>query len=415
LRNHLLRLTVALIGPLASTACLDQVTELVPVPRETPDSGFITRPPTADAGSDCHLGFSPPSLDFGNVIVGSTVTDQIGLWNDGGGACAIAGLVLGSGSDPDFSLPATQLTAFVLQPGASTSVQVSFDATDDALPHLRTGSLNLKSNDSTDQTPTVPLSAYINEACSPASQLIYLVDGFGRLSSFDPTTLVFNDIGLISCPFPQGPQTPGWTRPEPFSMNVDQNAVAWVLFTDGELFRVDTASAACTATDFQVDQQSFNLFGMGSVFQSSTGIDTLYIAGGPDYFSAAMPHVQLGTIAFPSLSVSTIGPLPMGWAELAGTGDGQLWGFVPAGHLSATGIATLAQIDPATGDTLLSYELDGMSAGGGFAMKFYGGSFWIFLGTKVYQVQRADGLVVATLDTGRDVVGAGVSTCAPVQ
>ena len=56
------------------------------------------------------------------------------------------------------------------------------------------------------------------------------------------------------------------------------------------------------------------------------------------------------------------------------------------------------------------------AASSSFATKFWGGSFWIFVGNQDYQVPRNSG--VATLvvaEDGYQIVGAGVSTCAPVQ
>jgi hypothetical protein len=49
-------------------------------------------------------------------------------------------------------------------------------------------------------------------------------------------------------------------------------------------------------------------------------------------------------------------------------------------------------------------------------MKFWGGSFWIFLDGALYEVPRATPQTIRTAiaDTGRDIVGAGVSTCAPL-
>jgi hypothetical protein len=50
-------------------------------------------------------------------------------------------------------------------------------------------------------------------------------------------------------------------------------------------------------------------------------------------------------------------------------------------------------------------------------MKFWGGSFWLFLDSSVYQVSRDaldDVQWVANYGHGL-IVGAGVSTCAPVQ
>jgi hypothetical protein len=51
-----------------------------------------------------------------------------------------------------------------------------------------------------------------------------------------------------------------------------------------------------------------------------------------------------------------------------------------------------------------------------WAVKFWGGSFWIFLDSSVYQVPRDTPQTIATViaDTGRNIVGAGVSTCAPI-
>ncbi len=110
-----------------------------------------------------------------------------------------------------------------------------------------------------------------------------------------------------------------------------------------------------------------------------------------------------------------IGTLTLGWPELTGTGDGQLWGFVPS-FGSVSGVATLAQIDPATGKILTAWTYPEINAVGGWAMKFCGGSFWIFLGNSVYAVSRdTAGLTVALDGTSPEVVGAGVSTCAPLR
>lgn len=56
-----------------------------------------------------------------------------------------------------------------------------------------------------------------------------------------------------------------------------------------------------------------------------------------------------------------------------------------------------------------------------WAMAFWGGEFWVFLrrqyetSTTVYEISRQDGSLLDTIPTQtRSVVGAGVSTCAPV-
>jgi len=81
----------------------------------------------------------------------------------------------------------------------------------------------------------------------------------------------------------------------------------------------------------------------------------------------------------------------------------------------------LVRIDPATGATLESHTYPSLSSSPlssiNWAVKFWGGSFWIFFYDSVYQVSRDDLDVIHTAlrNTGRFIVGAGVSTCAPLQ
>src|SRR6185312_9253584 len=92
-----------------------------------------------------------------------------------------------------------------------------------------------------------------DDGCSAASKLVYVVDQNNTLSQYDPTTKMFHDLGTLSCNAPSGYQ--------PFSMGVDRNATAYVLFTKQSstgtiqgtaLYKVDTTSATltCTKTTF---------------------------------------------------------------------------------------------------------------------------------------------------------------------
>lgn len=102
---------------------------------------------------------------------------------------------------------------------------------------------------------------------------------------------------------------------------------------------------------------------------------------------------------------------------MSGTGDGQLWGFIPA-NASSSYTAALVKLSTRSGVTLESHEYSNLTGGGAWAMKFWGGYFWMFLGTSVYKASRETPEFVqpAILDTGRaEIVGAGVSTCAPLQ
>ena len=171
-------------------------------------------------------------------------------------------------------------------------------------------------------------------------------------------------------------------------------------------------TGACSATGYQPNQLGFSTYGMGSSFDSRTGLDTLYLAS---------TSSQLGSLSFPSLTVTSIGFFPLESAELTGTGDGQLWAFVPP----RGGSAVLARLDPSNANVLERYSLPTINSVGGWAIKFFGGAFFIFIGSDIWKVERR-GLdptrpeptippVRVLVTPGRDIVGAGVSTCAPTQ
>src|SRR5579859_3878601 len=88
--------------------------------------------------------------------------------------------------------------------------------------------------------------------CSAGAKLVYVVDTNNLISSFDPSALAFADLGTLSCP-----AMPAAT---PFSMAVDRNAVAWVLYNSGELFRFDTQGKSCQPTAF-AQSNGFGNFG----------------------------------------------------------------------------------------------------------------------------------------------------------
>jgi hypothetical protein len=270
-------------------------------------------------------------------------------------------------------------------------------------PLLKSGTLTFD-NSGTPATASVPLTAYVNSACaSAATQVIYTVDQDGTFCSFNPTTLTFTVLGMLSCPS---------TTSLPFSMAVDQNAVAWVLFDDGNIFEVNTSTVACSATTFAPSQHGLTEFGLGFMSNPTSGADTLYVAGGSAESAAA---TTLATIAFPSLVLSTVGTVALGWPELTGTGDGQLWAFVPSA-LSVTGNSVLAELDPSSGAEMTELSFSQLTTDGNFALKFYGGAFWLFLGNSVYEIQRSNGTLTTPVpNSGHAVVGAGVSTCVPVQ
>jgi hypothetical protein len=243
------------------------------------------------------------------------------------------------------------------------------------------------------------------EGCSDAAKLIYVVDSSNKLSKFDGMSKTFTDLGTLNCPAGGS---------QPFSMGVDRDAAAWVLFTDGNIYKVDTTSLACTATTWTTQGQLF-AFGMG--FSSNTAgstDDTLYVAGGFDpLFQTTSQLATLDTTSFTATPVGNVS----GWPELTGTGNAELWGWFPDETAPR-----VEQINKASGAPVKTYALPSLAGTPvAWAFAFWGGDFWIFLerdtdgATTVYQIDGANGNIKGMTATNtRHIVGAGVSTCAPV-
>ena len=246
-------------------------------------------------------------------------------------------------------------------------------------------------------------------------ELIYVVTLSNDLLSFDPTKLgtaqdPFTTIGKLNCPakgaIGGGPATP-------FSMSVDRNAVAWVLYTSGEIFNVSTENASCTATGFAVGQQGFEFFGMGFVTDAvGSQSETLFIAGG----SAATTRSQdLGKLDTAALTVSKIGQLPNHafGPELTGTGDAKLYAYYPGAS------SYVAEVDKTSGSSMSMLPLAGLSRPPtAWAFAHYGGRVYIFItagASRVLELNLSTGTEMTVIGNAAPViVGAGVSTCAPI-
>jgi hypothetical protein len=359
----------------------------------------------------CVLTATPDPLAFGNVPLNTSTTRTLVLRNVGSAPCAASNFRLGRGTDPLYSLPAPP-RRLELAIGGTARLDVAFDGRDAAPPHLRTGTLLFDTDDLVMPARAVPLTAFINTICDERGQFIYTVDVSGAFSRFDPLTLTSTLLGQLRCPTMSGAT--------PFSMNVDQSANAWVLFSDGALFQVDTGNAACRATPYVPGQLGITTYGMGSVFDTSTGVDTLFIAG---IAGAIDAQATLGTLDLTRFQAAALGTMDVGSVELAGTGDGQLWAFAPPRQPDEA--ALLDRVDLQTGRSIEHHEVFGITTReGSFATKFWGGAFYLFIGPDVWRLPR-DALVADQLEPtepptlvfsapGASVVGAGVSTCAPV-
>lgn len=200
-------------------------------------------------------------------------------------------------------------------------------------------------------------------------------------------------------------------------MAIDRSATAWVNYAkSGNVFKVSTENAHCEATGFVPNQHRFLKFGSAFATNGTSADETLFVSG-----LVGKAGKGFGSLDTQTLDVTMRGEysrqLAGKAAELTGTGDGRLYGF-----FITSPDATLAQIDPVNGATSNERTLPGVDTGNAFAFSFWGGDFWFYTSdglspSKVTQLKTsANGeLVVAMEDVGGfRIVGAGVSTCAPI-
>jgi hypothetical protein len=240
--------------------------------------------------------------------------------------------------------------------------------------------------------------------CSESAKLVYTLDANNTFSKFDASTQTFTDLGTLSCP--TGP-----LYSAPYSMGIDRNTIAWVLYTDGQLYRVDIQNnLACTKTLWVT--QNFSRFGMGFSSDVAGGnTDTLFIAG-----ATGTGAVTLAKLDTTSMNTTTVGTV-QGSPELTGTGSAQLWGWFPN-----MWEPYVEQLDKTNGSVIKTYLLPSLAGmPEAYAFAFWGGDFWVFLekgsetSTTVYQIDGMTGAIKGSTPTGtREIVGAGVSSCAPV-
>ena len=249
-------------------------------------------------------------------------------------------------------------------------------------------------------------------ACSDATQYVYVLSAEGEIHRFWPPTLTFERVGRPSC-LPEGAAM--------FSMAVDRHARAFALAQDQIVYQVDLATGACepTAVDRSTAGLAFRHFGMAYVADPTSpdgetlfvreawvGTSTWGFGGAPDPGTRRLATLdpRTGRLALRGTGEGVD-------ADLTGTGDGKLYGFFVSGEVG--------QIDVATGALATRFDLGGLQVEGGWAVAAWGGDLWVFssvLGetTRAHRFHPSTGQIDLVSDqAGFEVVGAGVSTCAP--
>jgi hypothetical protein len=249
----------------------------------------------------------------------------------------------------------------------------------------------------------------------------------------------FKRIGHINCP--TTPVPVGSSLPTPFSMAVDHKGTAFVVFSDGELFRVSTVTAQCAATSYVPipDMKPFHTFGMGFSENTVGTGEALFIAS--DNFNDAGVPSELGMIDTTTLKLSALAAFPPNVqnAELTGTGGGDLFAFFSQNTSLDYQLAPswIGRIDKQTAKVTNSFSMPTLAQGCGWAFSFWGGDFYMFTAplptmpgvmptcpsstqpqpqTVVTRFRPSDSTTTVVVPLfGEEIVGAGVSTCAPQQ
>jgi|GEM_PF-712999 len=265
-------------------------------------------------------------------------------------------------------------------------------------------------------------SSGANGCSGQAADFVYVLSAENDLYRFAPAAKQFTKIGPLGC------QTGGM---QPNSMAVDRNAVAYVNYvqsdplggqdTAGAIYQVSTSNAGCMGKVLDLPGGWYRV-GMGySSNGTGSTAETLYVAATGNGMGGQSQG--LGLVDFGKKTVGPIGPFTGSLsgqnAELTGTGDGRLYGFF------TTNPVEVAQITKTSGATQTPVPMTGVQTPNDWAFSFWGGHFYLYTsqgqgvgnGSDVTDYDPSTGNVDTTYMTGIgfDIVGAGVSTCAPVM
>jgi len=260
----------------------------------------------------------------------------------------------------------------------------------------------------------------IADDCGDAAKLVYVLSDANELYSFDPPAKQFTKIGTLGCNTPM----------QPNSMAVDRNAVAWVNYvesdpffgddTNGVIYKVSTKDASCDPQPTVKLVTNWFRIGMGFSTNGSgqTG-ETLFVTGTGNIGLGNSPGLgKINPISFMLETVSNFSPSQFTGqsAELTGTGDGRLFGYF------TTTPVQLGQIDKMTGAVTNPAVITGLDTPSAWAFSFWGGSFYLYAAqslsnSNVTKYDPATGTIdnAYMTNVGFRIVGAGVSTCAPLE
>lgn len=358
---------------------------------------------SASAGTDT----DPTASGTSNTATVTAGTDSTTVSSDSDSTGGTDQPTTTSQSGTDATTDATVNPSSTGDTDAATDGSTS-DATDSGSTGSgSTGTTGMGTDDSTGSSG----STGGNQVCTCAenTDLIYVLSDDAELWSFDPMTLAFAQITpSLGCP-----------QTDTFSMSVDRNGIAHVMFQNDDIYTIDVNDPnMCVDPGYTPGQMNFDKFGMGFVSNSQFDpCDQLYAHSwsGVGGFSEGPDAGRLGVLDPETLTTQEIGFIDYDGGELTGTGDGRLFAF-------AGDPAELIEYDKTDASVVEVTQLN-MSLTNAFAFGFHGGDFYFFTESNgnplISQVTHFDyddtqDLEVVVAQAPIRIVGAGVSTCAPI-
>lgn len=245
------------------------------------------------------------------------------------------------------------------------------------------------------------------ETCAAKDvELIYLVDSDREFFSFDPKRLPgdpFKKVGVLSCD----------PRDSPFSMAVDRNGIAWVVYQSGYVYQVSIHDAHCFSEAAKPNGAP-PTFGMGFVTDGPKATtEKLFVAGEQSGELATLD------VAKPTLDWTRQGQIKVPDArspELTGAADGKLYAYFPG----EDNRGFVQELDRAGKVVGTRWSLPpGKGRVNAWAFAFWGDVFYVFTTfdniNEVHAIHRKTGKAERIIaNSTHRIVGAGVSTCAPL-
>lgn len=249
-------------------------------------------------------------------------------------------------------------------------------------------------------------------ACADAgTTILYAITESNTLIAYDPPSNSFQFLGNITCP----------GGGMPFSMAVDQSGAPTTIFSDGTLYRlqIHSGGVTCQLAGKVPSDAGPNTFGMGYTANVQGG-ETLYIA------TNAVPS-SLGILDTTTYTVRPVAEFQPDLAspELSGNGAGELFAFAGDqcscnGDIQCCTSSKVVQVDKTNGRVLGAFSLKNLPFGRGWAFGYWGGALYLFtapdnVSSVVTRFDLATHQAQQVQTYPEVIVGAGVSTCAPLD